>query len=309
MKSQNIAFALGGLAGNNAHGAGFLAAALEKDIMPLIVSCSSGQILWVYRYLCCLRDKSNCLRKTLEQDISRMQVFPNADLNYARLCLLGAPGVFEPAYQQYLSDLWRNSFGSVFHTLSDGDRTFLFRRFLEIFPCRTLVPELPRTLLEEMADEFNRGGQPVGVVFNSYDPVRGCEYVYLNNTARKLLNLHSGENRFDAGQTSSYRDRTMYQEISPEGVLAGLWLYAYGFDGEYDGHLDGAYFRDIILSELACAELIYVVRPMHFHWSGRLPQDWQEMDALKTKVGFNGAYAGERDQIRLMNKLLSGKLK
>ena len=48
---KNIAFALGGLAGNNAHGAGFLQAAIDAEIEPGMISFSSGQILWVFRYL------------------------------------------------------------------------------------------------------------------------------------------------------------------------------------------------------------------------------------------------------------------
>ena len=47
---KNIAFALGGLAGNNAHGAGFLQAAFETGIEPRMISFSSGQVLWVFRY-------------------------------------------------------------------------------------------------------------------------------------------------------------------------------------------------------------------------------------------------------------------
>ena len=40
----SVAFAMGGLAGNNAHGAGFLQAALERRIQPKMISCTSGQI-------------------------------------------------------------------------------------------------------------------------------------------------------------------------------------------------------------------------------------------------------------------------
>ena len=46
-----VAFALGGLAGNNAHGAGFLQAALDAGVEPLMISCTSGQIRWAFEYL------------------------------------------------------------------------------------------------------------------------------------------------------------------------------------------------------------------------------------------------------------------
>ena len=48
---NGIGFALGGLAGNNAHGAGFLQAALDTRVTPEMISCTSGQLLWVWHYL------------------------------------------------------------------------------------------------------------------------------------------------------------------------------------------------------------------------------------------------------------------
>ena len=48
---NGIGFALGGLAGNNAHGAGFLQAALDTGVTPEMISCTSGQLLWVWYYL------------------------------------------------------------------------------------------------------------------------------------------------------------------------------------------------------------------------------------------------------------------
>ncbi len=50
------AFALGGLGGFNAHSAGFIQASLDKEARgeapaPALITCSSGAIWWVYRYL------------------------------------------------------------------------------------------------------------------------------------------------------------------------------------------------------------------------------------------------------------------
>jgi hypothetical protein len=42
---------LGGLAGNNAHGAGFLQAALDRGVKPAMIFCTSGQIFWVSKFL------------------------------------------------------------------------------------------------------------------------------------------------------------------------------------------------------------------------------------------------------------------
>jgi hypothetical protein len=47
------AFALGGLAGSNAHGAGCLQATIDKwdSRTPQMISCTTGQIFWVCVYL------------------------------------------------------------------------------------------------------------------------------------------------------------------------------------------------------------------------------------------------------------------
>jgi hypothetical protein len=83
--THDVAFALGGLAGNNAHGAGFLQAALDPRVRPMMISCTTGQILWAYRYLCCLSDDSLSLRKELQEDISSLDAFHNPDLDLAAL--------------------------------------------------------------------------------------------------------------------------------------------------------------------------------------------------------------------------------
>ena len=45
------AFALGGLGGNNAHTAGFLAATKDMGLKPNLISCTSGPIYWVSKFL------------------------------------------------------------------------------------------------------------------------------------------------------------------------------------------------------------------------------------------------------------------
>ena len=51
-----FAVALGGLAGSNAHGAGCLQALLKSRHQPTLISCTSGQIYWVYFYLRALEE-------------------------------------------------------------------------------------------------------------------------------------------------------------------------------------------------------------------------------------------------------------
>ncbi|MDB6019620.1 MAG: hypothetical protein JWR19_4109 [Pedosphaera sp.] len=307
-----VAFALGGLAGNNAHGAGFLAAALKKRIHPAMVSCTSGQILWVYRYLLCRNSGKKCpsLKVQLQNDINRLEPFRNPDFDLSLLALYGKQGVYRPAGGEYMADAWRNVSASLGRALFDKNRPFVARRFLEMFPCRLLVPEFPDNFFNDISAEMNQTTD-IGIIFNSYDPSSGREYVYLNERARRLLGATSNRpDQYQHGKRSSYRDQTIYRDISPEAVRDGIWLYHYGFNGDKERFVDGAYFREIMLSELTHADTIYVVRPMHLPWTDPLPHNYPEMEDLKTKVGFNGSYAGERYQISLMNKLLkSGTLK
>jgi hypothetical protein len=306
MKKQtnNIAFALGGLAGNNAYGAGFLEAALKQNVEPTMISFTSGQILWVSHYLAQRKKGITGLRALLAQAIEELRAFHSPDLDLAKLSLFGKPGVFRPAGAAYIADAWRNANLSLRHLLLDQRDQFVARRLLEVLPCRLLVPDFPDSFFEQISETFNEENK-IGLVFNSYNPHDGCERVYLNDRARRLLGQKSGNPRqYNAGATSSYRKRTVYEAISPEAVRDALWLYQYGFDGESGDFLDGAYFRQIILSELTHADTIYVVRPLFYHWSGDLPQNWPEMEDLKTKVSFNGCYAGERHQIELVNKFL-----
>lgn len=306
MKNQNnkVAFALGGLAGNNAHGAGFLEAALKKQVEPAMISFTSGQILWVSRYLACRQANTTGLRALLAEDIEQIRTFHSTDLDLAKLSIFGKPGVFRPAGPAYVADAWRNAGLSLRHLLLDQRDEFVTRRLLEVWPCRLLVPDFPVSFFDQISESFN-AEKEIGLVFNSYNPHDGCERVYLNGQARRLLGQKSGNPRqYQAGHESSYRKRTVYEAISPEAVRDALWLYQYGFDGGSGDFLDGAYFRQIILSELTHADTIYVVRPLFYHWSGELPQNWPEMEDLKTKVSFNGCYAGERHQIELVNKFL-----
>jgi hypothetical protein len=60
----------------------------------------------------------------------------------------------------------------------------------------------------------------------------------------------------------------------------------------------------MILSELTVANRIYCVRPINHLWQGDLPRNYPELEDLKTEIGFDGSYCGERYQIELINRLL-----
>ena len=102
LPSTSQGIALGGLAGNNSHGAGVLQAALECDRPPDMISCSSGQIHWVHRYLRHLRHDSveqrrGLLREDLEEDIGGVSPTKIEPLDAALVSLTGKPSVFRPA--------------------------------------------------------------------------------------------------------------------------------------------------------------------------------------------------------------------
>jgi len=300
---NKVAFALGGLAGNNAHGAGFLQAAIEAGIEPAMVSCTSGQIYWLYNYLRLRGGKGPNLCDVLRGDIDKMQPFHNRNLDFTTVATLGSPGLCRPAYTEAVADAFQNALDVIAHTQERMGNVFFLREWLQLFPCRMLVPAFPDDFFKDISDEFLNS--EIGIVFNSYNPPDGEEYVYLNDAARDLLHSTSRRKSFQPGtRNPAYRDHTTYQAITPQAVLDGLWLYQYGFDQKDSSFLDGAYFRDIMLSELTFADTIYVARPVHFSWLGHLPTSYPELQDLQTKVGFNSAYSGERYQIQLINKLL-----
>ena len=307
MKQEQIkvAFALGGLAGNNAHGAGFLKAAIDRDIDPLMISCTSGQILWVSRYLQAREGKVKMdLKEMLLEDMRQVNPTCNVNVALASLALFGKPGVFAPAFVEYMQDMSDNIRHAWRHIYTRPHEVLLAQEWLELFPCRYLVPDFPPEFFEKIADVLLQAS--VGIAFNSYNPRSGEEHVYLNDRARELLHEKSprGARKYDPGRPSDYRKRTTYQNIDAKAVRNGLWLYEYGFDKKKNGFVDGAYFRGIILSELAVAHRIFCVRPINHRWQGDLPRNYPELEDLKTEIGFNGSYCGERYQIDLVNKFL-----
>lgn len=334
-----IAFALGGLAGNNAHGAGFLQAALEESIEPDMISCTSGQLLWVWHYLKQHENRTKELDKVFADELQKLtplelikgrlgemlghgsgvsgagalpdlfaaMVRMSAAWPFGRdfawwwLVLLGKTSRYKPALHLYMLDLARNlqfTYASVAHDLLAGRMAgmFLWRELSGIWPQRLVVPDFSTSFFEAVSAQFN--ASKIGIVFNSYEPQTGLERLYINEAARATLGRQYGD-------SGSYRQRSRYEPITPEAVKAGLWLYMYGFE---DGQstLDGAYYRDVILSEL-CAQginTIYVARPVNHRWLGALPTNYIEGKDLETEVAFNGAYVGERDKIDLINKLV-----
>lgn len=299
-----IAFALGGLAGNNAFGAGFLQAALDCGIKPDLISCSSGQIFWACQYLKALQTGKS-LEQEFNEEIERAYPYATRDLNWWNLVTLGINNVLKPVSPlSYLTDTYKNILDSLVNIQKDLNRRnyydiFWFRELSSWFPARTLVPARPEAMFQAMSDTFNRS--EIAIAFNSYAPLEGKEYVHLNPLAQKILKI-------EFNQRKDYREGTYYKPINLQTVQDALWLYQYGFPTGRKT-LDGAYYRQILLSELVRADKIFVVRPINKQWIGELPNDLIGLRDLETEISFNGTYIGEKDKIELINKLLKrGKL-
>ncbi len=294
--SKNVAFALGGLAGNLAHGAGFLQGAIDKKIKPEILSCSSGLIFWVYKYLLYLDNGGETLEKIFKEQMKDLEPTGNVNINYNVLLMRGVEHFFRPAVKEMQTQIMINYSKFLNKLMWNMGSVNFYQEFLDIIPVKTLTPLFSHDFFEDISNVFNNSN--VGVVFNSYHAKQGIENVYLNEKARKLLGV-------EYGQENKYRDRTVYKNITPGSVKAGLWLYQYGFDSVLD--LDGAYYRQIILSELVSVPKIYVLRPIKYFWQGEMPDTYTETEDMKTEIMFNAAYSGERDKIMLINKLIDEK--
>lgn len=279
--ARGVGFALGGLGGSNAHGVGFLEAARRQKITPTILSCTSGMIHWAARWLA-----GDPLREKLAEQIQRMPRLPEpfSHLSAMKLMAQGLPGVFRPAW----TDNWLAALGKF----PPRDRNTLFDI---LFPARVVVPTMERGFFEETAHTLNQA--PMGVIFNSYAPASGIEYLHVNPIALELLGREMGRN---------YGGR-VFRPITPEYVQAALWLLQYGFGQEFDGEalVDGAYHRQFILKELTCVDTLFVARPQSRTWRGSLPSNLFEVEDFKIELLFNNAYDGEVSTMRAINAFLA----
>ncbi len=290
------AVALGGLAGNNAHGAGFLEALRRNGILPQMISCTSGQLRCVEVFL-----KGGDIQEWFEQELAQMQPFTknfphNIDANLLFKMTMGQMQRIRPSVREFPFDLittlqrnwwnfWRNPWDFSF-----------FQETWDVWPARSLVCREPSTTYEEIADTFN-DQKDVGIIFNAYEYLKGIEVVYMNDRAFELTGKRVGPH--------PYR-RVRYERIDSSAVRNALRLYEYGF-ADRSEMIDGAYIRDIILSEIPdetnnSIDRIAVARPQASKWLGPAPLSWTELRDMQTEINFNGTYFGECDRIFWMNE-------
>ena len=191
---NGIGFALGGLAGNNAHGAGFLQAALDTRVTPEMISCTSGQLLWVWYYLRLLDNDNTVsgdgtLERRFQDELDKLSplalifdavptpwppteefVRRAADLSrdwpFARdftwwwLTLFGKKDRYQPCFQSMSLDILRNAQQSTNDLLQKmltgklGD-AFLVEFLANIAPNRVLKPDFRQEFFDKISDTFN----------------------------------------------------------------------------------------------------------------------------------------------------------
>lgn len=291
------AIALGGLAGNNAHGAGFLEALRRSGKMPQMVTCTSGQILHVAKWL-----QGVDILAFFEESIAQTQPFGTwLDANLVYKQISANSQVIRPATSEFPLDVMAAIGRSWHRAVTDPQNFSLFRELYNVIPARSLVPAFPADFYSSISDALN--DTQIGVVFNAYNFEEGRETVYMNKTALKLTGKTIGPHH-----SKSWID---YQPITAATAEQALYLYQYGFKTSTQT-VDGAYVRDVVLSEIPSEnneiDRIAAVRPQPDNWLGGPPMSNVELQSLQTQVAFNATYIGERERIRLMNRL-SGKLK
>ncbi|WP_024513783.1 hypothetical protein [Bradyrhizobium sp. Tv2a-2] len=292
---MRFAFALAGLGGFNAHGAGFLAAARACGVEPELVTATSGQIPVLADWFA-------------GKDLRASLISPGQDGNplaQLQMAFLGYRGVFRPAYPEALQRLvsWPTTQGNFLRMVAD-----------RLLPAQEYVPERTEADFKAAADLFNQS--KIGVVFNSYDPRAGKGCLYGNAAARKLLpskkaitNTHAAQVKasdlpHDMRYVSELSDEHELHPITAEAVKSALWLSLYGFQNIPGGQMDGAYYRSCIVSELHVFDHIFVVRPLANGWYAKLPSNWFDVQDWNTEMWFSVGYKAEVDALRRINDLI-----
>jgi hypothetical protein len=293
---MRVAFALAGLGGFNAHGAGFLQAARKWNVKPELVTATSGQILVVADWL------------ANKPDLRASVILPERDrgpLAQLRMLLLGDPGVFQPAYPQALARLasWPNFNENPLNIVAD-----------RLLPAQQYVPVRSEADFKDAAAKLN--ASEIGVVFNSYDPKTGMGFLHGNDAARDKLprekNIRNASaeraeqipGRRDQRYVSGVSAEREIHPITAEAVKSALWLSLYGFRELPGGRMDGAYHRSCILSELHEFDRIFVARPLAAGWHGKQPANWFEVQDWQCEMWFSVGYKAEVDAMKRINDLI-----
>lgn len=266
-----VAMALGGLGGFNAHDAGVLAAAHECGLKPDIITCTSGAIAWTRLFL----TNPGGIR-----DEVRRQAEAVRGASALLVAAVGDPGVFRPAYASYWRRWLAAPSGPPLRDLLD-----------RLFPAQVYQPARPESFFARLAADLS--GASVPVMCNAYGIDSGRELVFCNPAAFAFLDLSPGHVR--AHDIPGQDTVTEYRPIDADAMRAALWLALYGFSNRYQGEpaIDGAYQRQLIMSELTGCDIIYAIKPQASAWRGRPPGNYFEVQDFTTEMWFNTSFAAE----------------
>jgi hypothetical protein len=292
---STTAFALAGLGGFNAHGAGFLTAASKCNVVPDLVTATSGQIVVLADWL-----QGHDLEKSLV--IPELEHNPMAQL---AIVVSGDHGVFRPAYPEMLKR-WM--------TPPSPKANILEAFFDRLLPAQLYVPTRPAADFSRIAKVFN-DNHDMGIVFNAYNLKTGRTVLFGNLKAQNQdLWPRKKSNKDATRSVGEMDDADLELELLPitaEAIESALWLSFYGFDHLPQPHLvDGAYGRSCIVSELHKFDRIFVARPLAQGWLDKGgPSNWFEVQDWQTEMWFSAGYKAEVDALNQINGLVrAGKL-
>ena len=266
-----VAMALGGVGGFNDHDAGVLSAAHDCGLAPDIITCTSGALFWTHLYL----TDPGSIRAEVERQAAAV-----SGATALQVAVLGDPGVFRPAYASYLARWFTPPSGPPVRALLD-----------RLFPAQLYQPTLSREFFAQVAADLSQASTPVA--FNAYAISSGHELVFCNQAAFGFLGLSPGHTR--PHDIPGDDIVTEYRSIDADAVRAALWLTLYGFGNRYQGEIaiDGAYHRQLIMSELTCCDVIYAIKPQASAWRARPPGNYFEVQDFVTEMSLNASFAAE----------------
>jgi hypothetical protein len=314
-----VAFALGGLGGFNNYLGGAMASAIDGNVRPALISCSSGAVVWTAEYLTAIHNpelaadqRAPRLRAAAEEAATRTNILPRdfRIANDALIGLFGLPGICRPLWPQYFLNLfWPPSL----KTLGQRPSEVAWANDLadRLLPAAWAESTCSAADITRLAEALNQASvepeQRIGVVFNAYDPNHGEELLFVNQAAVPWLDLP---------RTRLHRDgstpRIKYRAINDTAVQAALRLFAYGFDWKVWDPVDrvervlvdGAYHRQMILKELHEFDLIFAVRPLNDKYQNGLPSNSLGSLTLQTEMWLNGSYDAQIGAIDLLNTII-----
>jgi hypothetical protein len=293
--TATTAFALAGLGGLNAHGAGFLAAASECKVVPDLVTATSGQIIVLAEWL---------QGKDLEESLVNAKLEHNSFAQLA-IAFTGDPGIFRPAYLEAMRRWWSppSSEKNPFEALFD-----------RLLPAQMYVPTRGPADFETIARALNNAtggdGREIGIVFNAYNLKTGQAVLFGNDKARRLWprekRIQHATPSVDVRSSRGGREELALAPITAQAVESALWLSLYGFDHLPQPDLmDGAYHRACLVSELHEFDRIFVARPLAQGWIGKAPSNWFEVQDWQTEMWFSAGYKAEVRTLRQINGLVA----